>query len=357
MRILIFCLLFLVPFQAAAQAPSLNRDFEVTEVDIPDWRGTFKYGDFSYTLNDPSNIINLDEDPCGITWNLNFIVTHAQNAQIDWTTDLDFNSSAKEMGQFVNSVCPSVIQLGFRVPRGSRVSTVSVKERDGWNLPQVHKALVDAQTQEMEAYRAAPKFGPSPNHPLADRGVYASREVGRHGNITLYEVYKTQYDYERGWTRISRMIVHSVDFDTPLFSVVSGGRWNSIVRYSDEYIDAINSLLMQSDSPFSFPRNSLRLWHYVDGLDSDVIPDNDHSLARYAGIEYPFVRTGLDFNREYSRILTIPQIEVERDRFYPPQFRQHGVDYIRGSDGRSADLDMANGEQPITVNNYLAGLQ
>ena len=348
------------PAANTSVAPLLKRDFRVEEVKAIDWRAPLQIDEFRFELYDPSGRYNPEQDNCRVSSpvRLPMSVESLGFSPQNWRRDDGLDASAHKLGKLVEKHCPNVVKITLMVPGGSGVSSTSVEKRYDWHMLHHFKQMVEAQKIEKEAFRATPQFQPYPTNPLSDRKIYAAREVGVDGAMTLYEAFLTEKDYKKN--KLSHVIVHDIDYETPLFGVVLDSN-GSFDTYSEDFVSRLNNMLEQSGNVFAFGTGTMRFLHYVRGFhlkDKPVFGEEPVSEA-------PFVATQFDSNEPYSQLATITLVNTFRDRSFAPSFvvcEQSPVN-VKCSSGLKADYyrlvlePMLRGDAPITVAQYSQALE
>lgn len=274
----------LSPMPALAQAPTLNRDYNVVAQTV-DWHQPRSIGGFRF-------VVPADR-AYGCNGQFFFAVTQERARPIDWFTDPAFDAAMVELGSQVEQECPNLELIFYSAMPGYQ----SVRKRDGWHLLRLAGQAKLQENAELDAYFRRPVFAAGGPNPLADRGYYAARLVAQDRELSLYQAFKSAADYAKNGLGLDLVLVHNIG-PRDTIATIEKDELNGGQDYPKAFKERLNGLLTRSGDKFFLKQNyiivgdikTVSLYHYVS---SYHVPDAARKTT--AGIvETPILTSFLD---------------------------------------------------------------
>lgn len=235
---------------AFAQAPTLNRDYEVV-AETTDWHQP-------RTINGIRFVVPADRT-YSCTDRFYFAVTLEKPRPIDWNTDPAFDAAIVELASRVEQECPNLELIYYSAMPGFQ----SVRKRDDWHILRVAEQNKLRENEQLQAYYHQPMFPANGPNPLANRGYYASRLVAQDGELSLYQAFESAAYYAKNgaWSRL--VLVQDIGPHDQI-AILVNDEMHGGINYPQDFIDRLNGLLIQSGDKYLL-KNSLgtNIYHYV----------------------------------------------------------------------------------------------
>lgn len=204
--------------------------------------------------------------------------------------------------------CPELTSLTLQLPKnsGSRMSFFTVRKDQAWLPPALYAQVRDSHRQDYQdehaRLKSRPLPGPDTPNPLGARGYFASRELGRGIDFTLFEGWDAQRDYDDPGVLV---IVHDA---RPADAAIVPLRFDPVSRQyqvGQVFVDEFNDVLKEAGRRLL---NVANVRHYLAGVDGEEAKIVNASHA--PTLQLPLFTVSYELQK--TAIYTVPQAGLPR---------------------------------------------